>query len=150
MLQSVLDPRPDLHQLVPVNQQLAQVPLLRARRPQPWKPALHQQLQNMPRIASVRLLPPHIAGTDLCRIAYPYNVAQTLRQLNKPLAVAARLNPDQRRRLQFTIEPFRFAISVHQLPFRYLSTLRIENRNLLPRGMEITSYNLHRRLLPGL
>jgi hypothetical protein len=33
MLQPVLDPRADLHQLVPVNQQLAQIPLLGTRRP---------------------------------------------------------------------------------------------------------------------
>jgi hypothetical protein len=101
----------------------------------------------VPCIATVGLLPPHIAGADLGRIAYPYCVAQTLRQLNKPLAVAARFNPDQSRRLQLSIETFRFAIPVQKLQFRYLPGLRIENRNLLPRRMEITSYNLHRRLL---
>jgi hypothetical protein len=36
---------------------------------------------------------------------------------------------------------------MQQLPLLDFSRLRIENRYLLPTGMEITSYNLHRRLL---
>jgi hypothetical protein len=84
---------------------------------------------------------------NLRRIAYPHHVAPPLCQLNKPLAVAARLNPDQRQRFQLPIEPPRSTISVQQLQFSYFPGLRVENRNLLPTGMEIASYHLHRRLL---
>ncbi len=143
MLQSVLHPRPNLHQLVPVNQQLPQVALLRARRPQARKPAFQQQLQNVPRIALVGLLLAHITGTNLCRIPHPYLMTQPLQQLKEPLAVTARLDPYQRRNLQPAIEPLRLAIAVDQLSLRHLAGLRIENRDLLPTGMEIASYNFH-------
>ena len=76
--------------------------------------------------------------------------AQPFQQIDKPLAVAASLNADQRRRSQRAIKPLRLAIPVHQLVFAYLPGLRIENRYLLPARMKITSYNLHRRLLPWL
>jgi hypothetical protein len=79
---------------VPVNQQLAHIPLLGRRSPQTWKPALHQQLQNVSRITPVGLLPAHIAGPNLSRIAYPDNVTQPLHQLDQPLAVSTRLNPN--------------------------------------------------------
>jgi hypothetical protein len=101
----------------------------------------------VPRIASVGLLPAHVAGPNLSRISHPNQVAQPLQQLDKPLAVAARFNPNKRWRLQSTIEPFRLSIPVHQLQLDNLPGLRVENRNLLPTGMEITSYNPHRRLL---
>ena len=74
-------------------------------------------------------------------------MAEPLRQLNKPLAVPARLDPDQRWRLQGLIEPFRLSFPVLQLVLDDLAGLHIENRYLLPARMEITSYNLHRRLL---
>ena len=85
--------------------------------------------------------------TSWRRIAYPHHVAAPLRQLNKPLAVPARLNANQSRRLQCLIEPSRLSFSVHQLVFDNLTGLHIENRYLLPARMEITPYNLHRRLL---
>src|SRR5271157_3334726 len=147
VLQPILHPGANLHQLVPMNQQLAQITLLCAGHPQPRKPALHQKPENVSRIAPVGLLPAHITGTYLRRIPYPNLVAQPLQQLDKPLAVAARLNPNKCRRLQLPIEPFRLTIPVDQFPFDNLPALRVKNRNLLPTGVEITSYNLHRRLL---
>jgi hypothetical protein len=42
MLQPVFHPRPDLHQLVPMDQQLPHIPLLSRRHPQPRKPPLPQ------------------------------------------------------------------------------------------------------------
>jgi hypothetical protein len=90
-----------------------------------------------------RLLLPHIAGPNLRRISDPYLVAQTLDQVQEPLAVTACLDPDQRRRRQLPIEALGLARPVYQPPLGYLARLRIKNRNLLPTGMEITPYNKH-------
>ena len=100
-----------------MNQQLAKVPLPGRRHPQPGKPILHQQPQDVARIATVGLLPPHIAGPDLRRIPNPHLMAQPLQQVEEPLAVAARLHTHQRWNLQSTIKPLRFSIAVDQLVF---------------------------------
>src|SRR5271170_1132676 len=143
MLQSVLDPRANLHQLVTVNQQLAQIPLLGRRHPQLRKATLHQQLQNVSCIAPVGLLTAHIAGPNLGRIPDPHLVAQPLQQLDEPLAVAAGLDAHQRRPIQSAIKPLCLALAVDQLALADLPGLRIENRYLLPPWMKITPYNLH-------
>src|SRR5271154_1518080 len=143
MLQSVLDPRANLHQLVTVNQQLAQIPLLGRRHPQLRKATLHQQLQNVSCIAPVGLLTAHIAGPDLGRIPDPYLMPQPLQQLDEPLAVPARFDPYQRRPIQSAIKPLCLALAVDQLALADLPGLRIENRYLLPPWMKITPYNLH-------
>jgi hypothetical protein len=95
----------------------------------------------------VGLLLAHVAGADLGRITDPNLVAQLLQQINKPLAVAARLDTYPRWRRQSAIKALRFAIAVHQLVFADLPGLGIQNRNLLPLRMKITTYNDHRRLL---
>ena len=143
MLQPILHPRPNLHQLVPVNQQLPQIAHPRIRSPQPRKPSLQQQLQNVRRIALVGLLLAHIAGPNLRRIADPHLVPQLLQQLHKPLTVAAALQANQRRNRQRTVKPFRLAVAVDQFAFHHLARREIKNRNLLPTGMEITPYNNH-------
>ena len=48
---------------------------------------------------------------------------------------------------QRAIEPLCLPVAVGQLPLRHFAGLRIENSRLLPTGMEIATYNLHRRLL---
>jgi hypothetical protein len=58
-----------------MNQQLPQIALLPARRPQPRKAAFPQQLQNVPRVATIRLLPAHITGADLGGISDPHFMA---------------------------------------------------------------------------
>src|ERR1035438_4908737 len=130
-----------------MNQQLAQVALFSRRHPQARKPVLHQQPQNMSRIAPVGLLPANIAGPYLRRIPHPHLVAQPLQQIDKPLTVAAGLKAHKRPRPQAPIEPLGLPVTVAQLVLSYLSGLRIENRYLLPTRMKITSYNLHGRLL---
>src|SRR5580658_5884554 len=105
---------------MPVNQQLTYVPLLGSRRPQTRKPVLHQQLQNMSRIAPVRLLPTHIAGANLGRIANPNHMTQPISQLDKPLAVPTCLDTNQRRGFQLAIEPLCLSVPMQQLPPRLL------------------------------
>jgi rRNA processing protein Gar1 len=139
MLQSVLDPRANLHQLVPVNQQLAKIALLSRRSPQPRKTVFDQQLQNVARVSPVGLLLAHIAGANLGRIANPHMVAKPLQQVHKPLAVATSFYSNQRRRFQSLIKPLGFAIAVHQLVFGYLAGLTIKYCYLLPLRMKITA-----------
>jgi hypothetical protein len=101
------------------------------------------------RIPFVRLLIAYIAGANLRRIPNPHLISQPLQQLDEPLAVAAGFHANQRRNRQSSIKPLGLAIAVHQLVFAHLSRFAIENRNLLPTGMEITPYNLHEgSLLP--
>ena len=53
------------------------------------------------------------------------------------------LKTDQGRRTQLTVKALGFAVAVVQLQLAYFSRFSIENSNLLPSGMEITSYNSH-------
>src|SRR5438094_7759309 len=131
-----------------MQQQLPQVAHFTRRHPDPRKPPFHQQLQNMRRIALVRLLLPHVAGTNLRRIAHPQLVTQLAQQIHQPVTVAGGFHADQRRRRYLPVEPFRVARGLYQLPLPGLSRIRIQPTHLLPTGMKITSYNHHvRRLL---
>src|SRR5436190_4585218 len=148
VLQFVLHPRPHDHQLVTMQQQLPQVAHFTRWHPDPRKPPLDQQLQNMRRIALVRLLLPYVAGTNLRRIAHPQLVTQLAQQIHQPVTVAGGFHADQRRRRYSPVEPFRVARGLYQLLLPGLSRLRIQPTHLLPAGMKITSYNHHvRRLL---
>ncbi len=62
------DPRPHLHQPLPVPEQLAQIPILRTRHPHPRKAIFHYQLQDVAGIAPVGLLRPHAGRFDLRRV----------------------------------------------------------------------------------
>src|SRR5439155_6241469 len=84
------------HQLVTMQQQLPQVAHFTRWHPDPRKPPLDQQLQNMRRIALVRLLLPHVAGTNLRRIAHPQLVTQLAQQIHQPVTVAGGFHADQR------------------------------------------------------
>src|ERR1700758_2661516 len=101
----------------------------------------------MCRVALVRLLLAHVTGPDLCRISDPDLVPQIFPQFDEPLAVARGLHADKHRRRQCLIEKLRIARSMPQLPLPALSRLRVQPTHLLPAGMEITTYNPHRRLL---
>jgi len=89
-------------------------------------------------ISPVSLLLAHIASTDLGRISNPDFVAQSLQQLDQPLAVATSFHANQRWSRQPPVKAFRLPISVDQLVLSNLSGFAVENRNLLPRRMEIT------------
>ncbi len=143
MLQTIFHPRPNLHQLVPVNQQLPQIAHRRIRSPQPRKPTLAQKRQNVRRVALVGLLLAHITGPNLRCIADPHQVPQLFQQLHKPLTVATTLQANQRWPRQRTVKSLRLAVAVDQLEFHNLTCRGIKNRYLLPTGMEITPYNLH-------
>src|SRR5271156_3057900 len=101
----------------------------------------------MCRVALVRLLLAHVAGSDLGCISDPDLMPQILDQFDEPLAVARGLHADQPRRRQLLIEHPGVAASMHQLPFPAIPSLHVHPTHLLPAGMEITSYNHHRRLL---
>ena len=76
-LQLVLHSRPRLHLLVAMHQQLPHVPLLQTRHPDPRKPILPQQIQQMLRVPPVRLLLAYHLGPDFGRIPQPQLVAST-------------------------------------------------------------------------
>src|SRR5881409_417892 len=102
----------------------------------------------MRRIALIRLLLPHVAGTNLRRIAHPQLVTQLAQQIHQPVAVAGGFHADQRGRRYLPVEPFRVARGLYQLLLPALSRLRVQPTHLLPAGVKITSYNHHvRRLL---
>ncbi len=75
-LQLILGARPRLHPstssgqalLVTMHQQLPHMPHLQARHPDPRKPILHQQLQQVLRVPPVRLLLAHHRSPHLRRI----------------------------------------------------------------------------------
>src|ERR1700685_2246930 len=95
----------------------------------------------------VRLLLAHVTGPDLRRIPDPDLVSQVFHQLDEPLAVARGLHADQHRRRQLLVKLLGVAAGMYQLPLPTIPGLCIQPTHLLPAGMEITSYNHHRRLL---
>src|SRR3984957_11598546 len=101
----------------------------------------------MGRVPLVRLLLAHVTGPDLRRIPDPDLVSQVFHQLHEPLAVARGLHADQHRRRQLLVKLLGVAAGMYQLPLPTIPGLCIQPTHLLPAGMEITSYNHHRRLL---
>src|SRR5437868_10944491 len=96
-------------------------------------------------IPLVRFLFAHITGPDLRRIAHPHLVSQLRHQIQKPLAVPSRFHSNQRRGRQRGVEPSRFPVTVLELTLGRLTAFRIHPRYLLPRRMEITAYNNHKK-----
>src|SRR5208337_3227491 len=136
-------PRTNLHQAMTMDQQLTEIPHCRIRPPQPRKTTLQQQLQNVRRVATIGLLLAHITGPNLGRIADPDLMTQLLHQLHEPLTVATTLHSHQARYRQAAVKLFRLAVTVNQFAFPDFAGGRVENRHLLPTGMEITPYNNH-------
>ncbi len=126
-----------------MDQQLPLVPFLRRRCPDPRKIILQQQIQNVGCVATVRLLFAHLRGPDLGRVADPNFMTHRRQHVHKPMAVARRLQPHPHRPAQSAIELLGFSGCVHQLSFPCFSSFRIQPTNLLPTGMEITTYNDH-------
>ena len=93
-------------------------------------------------VSLVRLLPPHIAGSNLCRVAYPQLVAEFGQQVHQPMTVSSCFHANQRWR-RHLLEPFRIAAGSHQLLLASFSGLRVQPTHLLPAGMKITPYNHH-------
>src|SRR5437773_11448781 len=76
VLHFVFHPAADQDQLVPMQHQLPQIPLLTVRCPQPPKAPFHQQLQNVGCVPLVGLLLAHVTGPDLRCIPDPDCVPQ--------------------------------------------------------------------------
>ena len=94
MLQLVLHLPPHPYQLVAMQQQLPQIPLLRARHPDPRKSFLQQQLQQQLSISSVGLLFAYFQGSDLARISQPQLVPNLAsRRSNHSVLPQASISP---------------------------------------------------------
>src|SRR5579863_10267434 len=142
-LQPILNPRPPLHLLVPMHQQLPHIPFLQTRHPYPRKPILHQQLQQLRRVPPVRLLLAHFRRPDPRRVPDPQLHAQPLQQPLEPGIMPASLHPHSHRLpAQRTIKLLRL-LAVQQAPFRNFSRLVVKDRDLLKPRMKITAYNQH-------
>jgi hypothetical protein len=61
----------------------------------------------------------------------------------EPVAVPARLQSHTHLPGKPTIKTLGFSVGMHQLPFSGLSCFAIYKGDLLPTGMEITTYNDH-------
>ena len=71
-LQLIHDPRPHLHQPMPVPEQLSQIPILRTRYPDSRKVIFPQQPQQQSGVLTVGLLLADSLGLDLRRISDPH------------------------------------------------------------------------------
>src|SRR6202795_3510266 len=144
VLQLILHLRANFHQLLPVPQQLPHIAHLRAGHPQPGKPSVDQQIQNMLGIATVGLLLPHHQPPNLRRISDPQLVPHLGQHLLEPLRVAHRFHPHAHRlSLECSIESQCFSLLVFQSTFPQFAGLGVDHGNLLVARMKITSYNLH-------
>ena len=129
-----------------MQQQLPQIAYFTRRHPEARKPPLRQQLQNVGRVPPVRLLLPHVAGSNLRRIPHPQLVPDLRQQVHQPVAVAGSLHPDQRRHRDLPIKPLCIPGGRHQLLLPGFTRLSIQPTHLLPAGMKITPL-YHLRLL---
>jgi hypothetical protein len=142
-LQLILDPRPPLHLLVPMHQQLPHIPLLQRRHPDPRKPVFSQQLQHQLRVPPVRLLLSHFHRPDPRRIPNPQLDAPLPQQPLEPGIMPAGLHSHPHPRpAQPTVKLLRL-FAVLQSPLRYFSRLIVKDRDLLKPRMKITAYNQH-------
>src|SRR5437867_5714410 len=135
---------------MPVPEQLAQIPILRARHPHPRKAIFHHQLQDVIGIAPVGLLPTHTSCSDLRRVAHPQLVLQLRQQPLEPAGMPGRFHPQSHvdsPELQFAIKLLRFSIAVLHLLLAAFSRFRVNPSDLLKARMIIASYNQHARLL---
>lgn len=133
---------------MPVHQQLPHVALLLARYPDAWKPVLPHQFQDQRRVAPVGLLLARLGRPDLGRISYPQLVPTLGQQPSKPGARRSRFDPHRRLLRQAPIKRHRL-LRMQQLLLTDLFVSVVKDRDNLEPGMEITTYNQHRSLLPS-
>src|SRR5579863_2945322 len=144
MLQLILDPGADLHQRMPMLQQLPHVSLYHGRHPYHRKSLLQQHLQNVPCRPWVTLLPPRIGCRYGRRISDQQLVPQLLQQPLEPQRVATAFQTHHYLSLQSFIKSLRFAVGMQQRPLAYFPSFAIHHRYLLKARMKITTYNLHK------
>src|SRR5215472_2301895 len=128
-------------------QQLSQIPLRRRRYPDPRKPVLQQQIENMQSISRVGLLPPHHGGANLGRISYPKLVSQLGQHPLEPLRVASCFHAHPHWLLQPGVKLLCLTVRMFQLAFDQVAGFCVHHRNLLEARMKICAYNQHTRLL---
>ena len=143
----VLDTRPHPHQPAAAQQELPQIVVLHWRLPDCREPILHQQRQNMPGIALVRLLPARRAGPDRARIPQQKLQTRFLDQTPEPTKVPHRFRANPHRPpSQRPIKLLRLLRMV-QTTLAVFARLLVDKGDLLKPRMKITSYNHHARLL---
>jgi len=86
------DSRAHLHHSVPMPQQLPYIAILPARYPDPGEPILHQQMQNMPSIFTIRLLLAYSLRSDLGGVADPQLELQFPQQSLEPPRMPTRFH----------------------------------------------------------
>jgi hypothetical protein len=132
-----------LHQLLPMDQQLAMITHLCTGRPDAWKSSFQQHLQNMVRVPSIGLLFRHIAGTNLRRIAAPHLMARFCNSCTNHWSLPTASIPLR----QLTPIPdkksFSLPARMHQLVVFECAGLRIQHGDLLETGVKITTYDDH-------
>src|ERR1700682_1948398 len=122
-----------------MNQKLSSDLFLSRRSPDARKPSFHQQFQNQRRISTIVLLLAYFTGTNLRRIADPNVVSCGGGHLHKPLAVPARLHPNQGMFGQPTVKLVRFSRRMLQRQLSRFPRRCLKPTNLLPTGVVITS-----------
>jgi hypothetical protein len=126
-----------------MHQQLPHIPHLQTRHPDPRKPILAQQIQQMLRVPPVRLLLAHHRGPHPRRIPEPQLDAQLLQQPLEPRIVPASLHPHSNFLARYIpIKLLRFS-AVLQSFLLHLSRSIVKDRDLLKPRMKITAYNQH-------
>jgi hypothetical protein len=119
------------HQLLPMPHQLPQITFRQRRPPDPREAFVQQQLQQVGRVARVRLLLAHHRRPDLCCVADPQLVAQLRQQPLEPARVTRGFHAYPYRRWQLGIEGPRLSMGVFQATLNQLARLRVQHRHLL-------------------
>jgi hypothetical protein len=70
-------------------------------------------------------------------------MSPSLQKIDEPLAITAGFDANQRGHRQSPVKSLRLTVAIDQLVLGHFSRFGINNCNLLPAGMEITSYNDH-------
>ncbi|MGA2886542.1 MAG: hypothetical protein ABSE51_00720 [Terracidiphilus sp.] len=130
-----------------MQQQLPQLFVLGRRLPDGWETMLHQQNQDMLRIALVGLLPARVRGANLGGIAHQKFMAQFAQQASKPAIAPRGLDANSHPRSAEQAIVLFCLCRVLQAPLPALASLLPQKGDLLKPRMKITAYNHHARLL---
>src|SRR5215470_5609633 len=144
--------RAHLHHPVPVPQQLPHITIFPARHPDPWKPILHQQAQNMASVLTIGLLLSYSPRSNLGGIADPQLDLQLGQQSLEPPRLPATFHPQPYLHSllgKLAIELLRL-LPMLQSSLLELTSVCVHPSNVLSSRVIIATYNDHLRLLsPG-
>ena len=142
-MQAVLDHRPHPNQTDSVRHERAEIPRGGIGNPHGREAIVLEELEEVPRIAAIRLRLPHHHGADLPGLPHQDGVPEPVHEGVKPLGVAGGLDPNRHRWPQCSIKLLDRIAVVRDFLLEKFARARVENSDLLLPRVQITSDECH-------